>query len=166
MELPILIPVLFGTTVLLFGKKLFWLFVAITGAVTGLELGKVFFVGDATTSGYLFALGLALVGGYLAVYLQRMAFIFVGFIAGGYLSFVISTMSNYPVNPLMAGTIGACVGALLVAMFADRAIILISALVGAVTISNTFLLQPPQSYLAIFLLVALGWMFQTKRKRL
>lgn len=162
MEPSTLIPLLFGASILLLGKKLFWFFVAITGAVTGLELGKVFFVGDSTTSGYLFALGLALIGGYLAIYLQRTAFIFVGFIAGGYLSFVISTMSNYPLDPMTIGAIGACVGALVVANFADRAIILVSSLVGAVTIVNVFEIQPPLSYLSILLLIILGWLCQSK----
>ena len=71
-----------GVAILLFGRKLFWLFVAALGFAVGLEIAAYFMREPPVWMTLLIALGLGLLGALLAIMLQKLAIAVAGFIAG------------------------------------------------------------------------------------
>src|SRR5215470_17532196 len=74
---------LVGLVLLLFGRRLYWLFVAGIGFLTGLELAPRLFPDRPEWVILAAALGLALVGTVLAIVAQKVIIGLVGFLAGG-----------------------------------------------------------------------------------
>ncbi len=77
------IGILVGLPLLLFGRRLYWLFVAGIGFLTGVELAPRLLPGRPEWVILVAALGLALVGTVLAIVAQKFIIALVGFLAGG-----------------------------------------------------------------------------------
>src|SRR6184192_2433600 len=77
-----IISVIIGVAILLFGRKLFWLFVAALGFAVGLEIAAYFMSEPAQWMKLLVALGCGVIGALLAILLQKLAIAIAGFIAG------------------------------------------------------------------------------------
>ena len=84
MTLSPLINFIIGLAVLLFGRHLFWLFVAVAGFVLGVMIAPQLLPGQPDWLILLVALVLGLVGLLLAVVVQQIAIALAGFIFGGY----------------------------------------------------------------------------------
>src|ERR1041385_6355086 len=80
-SLPI-ISVLVGLALLLFGRRLFWLFVAALGFAIGLQLAPYLSQNPPLWLSLLLSLGLGLLGALLAVVLQKLAIAIAGFLVG------------------------------------------------------------------------------------
>src|ERR1041385_9171955 len=80
-SLPI-ISVLVGLALLLFGRRLFWLFVAALGFAIGLQLAPYLSQNPPLWLSLLLSLGLGLLGALLAVVLQKLAIAIAGFLGG------------------------------------------------------------------------------------
>src|SRR5437588_12484980 len=78
-----IISVIIGVAILLFGRKLFWLFVAALGFAVGLEIPAYFMREPPQWMTLLVALGAGVIGALLAILLQKLAIAIAGFIAGG-----------------------------------------------------------------------------------
>jgi len=85
MELP---GIVLGLVLLVFGQKLFWLFVSIVGFLFGMGFAGLVFPDQAQWVPILFALGAGFLGALLAVVAQRVAFAFAGFYGGFYLALI------------------------------------------------------------------------------
>ena len=81
-----IISVIVGAAILLFGRKLFWLFVAALGFAVGLEIAAYFMHEPPVWMTLVIALGLGVLGALLAILLQKLAIAVAGFIAGGRLA--------------------------------------------------------------------------------
>ncbi|MEO5718528.1 MAG: hypothetical protein ABIR29_08155, partial [Chthoniobacterales bacterium] len=81
-SLPI-ISVVVGIALLLFGRKLFWLFVAALGFAIGLQLAPYLSQHPPLWLSLLLSLGLGLLGALLALLLQKLAIGIAGFLVGG-----------------------------------------------------------------------------------
>src|SRR5437899_13002825 len=77
------IGLLVGLVLLVYGRRLYWLFVAGIGFLTGLALGPRLLVGQPEGMILLVALILALIGALLAVVAQKFVVGLIGFLAGG-----------------------------------------------------------------------------------
>src|SRR6185436_7830479 len=77
------ISVLLGAALLLFGRKLFWLFVAALGFAIGLQLAPHLSQNPPLWLSLFLSLGLGLAGILLALLLQKLAMALGGFLAGG-----------------------------------------------------------------------------------
>lgn len=75
------IPV--GLLLLLFGRRLYWVFVAGIGFLTGVEVTPRLLPGQPEWMILVAALGLALVGAVLAIVAQTLVVALFGFLAGG-----------------------------------------------------------------------------------
>ena len=154
-KLPVLIlHLLIGITVLFFGRRLFWLFVACTGFMVGVGFSEILIPQYPQWIQLIVAAGVGVAGAVLAVLAQRIAFILAGALAGVYLVFIIVDFSGYGYMPpgffLVAGILGAVAGF----VFIDWAIIGFSALVGAGIVVNAFHL-PADMRLLLFILLSL-----------
>src|SRR5256885_2594929 len=91
MNLPVpIISVLVGAAILLFGRKLFWLFVAALGFAVGLEIAAYFMREPSQWMTLLVALGAGVLGALLAILLQKLAIAIAGFIAGGRIAWALA----------------------------------------------------------------------------
>lgn len=151
-----LVFLVLGLLLLLLGRRLFWLFVAVAGFVVGVQAAPYILPHQSE----LFLLGIALVlgviGALLAIFLQKVAIALGGFVAGGYIAMVLAA-------PLLGGAgirypgawlcflIGGIIGALLLFAFFNWALIFLSSMHGAHLILRD--LPVPRHYSTILYLV-------------
>jgi MFS family permease len=157
-----LLNIFIGAALLLFGRRLFWLFVACVGFVVGAKLAT-----DALGHQQpewlilLIALGVGLLGAIVSMFLQRVAVGIAGFFAGGYLLSTLALGMKYQGYDWIAFVFGGVLGAILTVVLLDPALIVLSALVGATTISQSFSLQPSTSTILFVVLLIFGIAVQT-----
>jgi hypothetical protein len=149
---------LFGFIVLLFGRKLFWVFVGVMGFLVGFDLARLYLIEHTPALIYVVAIVFGILGILVALFLQRIAFGIAGFLAGGY---AITTLFirfgwQYVASYELVFLTGGIVGALAVILLTDWGLIILSSLVGAVTISNTLLPDPRWTMLMVIALTAIG----------
>src|SRR3954447_9657648 len=127
-----LIGALIGAIVLLFGRKLFWLCIAAVGFAAGVELAPYIATQPSTLLALTFALVLGFVGALLAIFLQKVAVAVAGFLAGGKLANILGTafLAAYAGHSAIIFIIGGIIGALLLLMLFDWALIVISSVTG------------------------------------
>ena len=150
-----IISVVVGAAILLFGRKLFWLFVAALGFAVGLEIAAYFMKEPPQWLTLVVALGCGLIGALLAILLQKIAVAVAGFIAGGRIAWALAAAffvdhAHYRgITFLVGGILGAC---LLLALF-DWVLILLSSIEGAHLISSGITL-PEKGMMILFIALA------------
>lgn len=151
---PAFVTVLLGIVVLLFGRKLYWAFIAIAGFLIGMELANEYLADKDQWIRIAASIGAGVLGAIIGMFLQRLAFAIGGFFAGAYFAFRIFEHFHPNGDPHIWMIIGAVVGAIVAALVMDWAIIFISALVGAAAILSPFPNLEPQMANVLFLLLA------------
>ena len=167
------LPVVLGALLLFFGRRLFWLCLAVLGFF--FTFGLVSELTDQTSQSLAFflALGLGVVGALLAVFLQKIAIGVAGFLFGGAATLFLIDFFALPVGPLewVLVLVGAVVSAFLAFKIFTAALVVLSSLVGAALISQAIGLSPAAAgvfflVLAIVGIVAqLGSKARTKRRK-
>ncbi len=145
-----------GAVLLLTGRRLFWLFVAITGFFVGAEVAGDLFANQSQWIVWILALGAGIIGAVLAMLLQRVAFAVAGFYAGGYLVITLVQSFGWGMPDVAVSLAGGVIGAVLAALVMDWAIIVLSSLVGSGLIVAAFGLQSVRGVLLGAALVAVG----------
>ena len=129
-----------GLLLLAAGRKLYWLFVALVGFAAGFVLAGMFIKTDADWIKWLIAIGIGILGGILAVGLQKVAVGAAGFIAGGYGLVYFLEMVGVKIGdvtwPFFIA--GGVIGAVLVLAVFEFALILLSSVAGSTMISQSF----------------------------
>lgn len=133
-----------GAAVLLLGRKLFWLFVAVVGFGVAMTMAPQLVPDQPQWVVLAVAVVAGIVGAILAILLQRIAVAVAGFVAGGYLFMWVLSVSNVDLGGYQGLTwavfiVGGIVGALLVGVIFDMALIVLSSGVGAGLIANTMM---------------------------
>jgi hypothetical protein len=141
--------VLIGVVVLFFGRKLFWLCVAAIGFAAGVELAPRLVHEPSALLSLTIALFLGVIGALLALFLQKIAVAVLGFLAGGKLAGAIAAafFVHYAQHSTIIFVIGGIIGAILLLVLFDWALIVVSAFIGAHLIQSVITL--PQSGLTI-----------------
>src|ERR1700716_351772 len=161
------IGALIGAVILLFGRKLFWLCVAAVGFATGFEIAPQLIHEPSTIVLLAFAIGFGFIGALLALFLQKIAIAIAGFLAGGKLAvalavaFLVHSEQYYWITFLIGGIIGAI---LLLVLF-DWALIALSSVVGAYLILGAIALPPSGASILFIALVAVGVIVQATSMR-
>jgi Domain of unknown function (DUF4203) len=165
-SIPIVSAVI-GAVVLLFGRKLFWLCVAAVGFAAGFEIAPQLIHEPSTLVMLIFAIGLGFIGALLALFLQKIAIAIAGFLAGGKLAVAIA--AAFLVHPAqyfwLSFLIGGVVGALLLIVLFDWALIALSSVVGAYLILSAFSLPASGTSILFIALVAIGVFVQITSMR-
>ncbi|NJN94203.1 MAG: DUF4203 domain-containing protein [Anaerolineales bacterium] len=164
MTLSLLVNFIIGLAVLLFGRHLFWLFVAAAGFVFGVMVAPQLLPGQPDWLILLFGLVLGVVGALLALVLQQLAIALAGFIFGGYALLSLLQAVGVGVSPWewLVFIVGGIIGAALVLSLFDPALIGLSALVGAslvveaVRLSGMVALTPPLDLVLWVILFVVG----------
>ena len=156
-----LLNIVLGGSLVLGGRKVFWLLLGTIGFVTGVEVSTRFMhrselatVGAAIALGVVFAL--------LAIFLESVAIGLTGFLGGGYvaLSLVNLLAMQGRTVELGAFVVGGVLGLLLIVALLDWALISISSLAGAAMVVGVSGLQPGVRATAFMGLVLLGVIIQ------
>ena len=156
------IGVIVGVAILLFGRKLFWLFVAALGFAVGIEIAAYFMREPPLWMTLLIALGLGLLGALLAFMLQKLAIAIAGFVAGGrFASAVLAAFFvDYPHYRGITFVIGGILGALLLLALFDWVLIVLSSVEGAHLIGNGIVLPQAGAVVLFCALVVVGVVVQ------
>ena len=154
--------IILGLILLVFGLKLFWLFVAIAGFLFGMQFGYLIFPNQPHWIVFLVGLGAGFLGAFLAVLAQRVAFALAGFYGGSYLALILAQSFGAGDSSIVLFIVAGVIGAVIAALIMDWAIIVLSSLVGAGAIVGA--LAPGQSIrVIVFLaLVAAGIFVQAR----
>ena len=156
--------ILAGISLLLFGRKLFWLFVGLIGFVSGIHIATRFFPGQPEWMVLAIALMAGVLGVLLALFLQWLAIGVAGFLAGGYI--VVRLL--HVTGPATGGMywvlflIGGIIGLILMIVLFHWALIIFSSLVGASLITESIPLAHSGALILFFLLAIAGIVVQSR----
>lgn len=170
-SLPVpIISLLIGIALLLFGRRLFWLFVAAIGFAIGLQLAPYLMQNPPPWLSLAISLALGLLGALLAFLLQKLAIGIAGFLVGGRVAvaMVAAFMANHAQYYGITFVIGGIIGALLLLALFDWALIIFSSIEGARLVADAVHLPSTGTtilvvVLAIFGIIVQAMMFRGRR---
>jgi hypothetical protein len=154
--------IILGLIMLVFGRKLFWLFVAVVGFLVGMEFVDLLLVNQSIWIKLAGGLGAGLIGALLAIFVQRVAFVLAGFFAGAYFALLLAHPLGVASASLLLAVACGVVGAIVAALLMDWAIIVLSCLVGAGAIVSRLGLRDANSAIVFLVLVIIGILVQAK----
>src|SRR5574340_838086 len=114
--------VVVGLILVLFGRKLYWLFVAAAGFVVGMSLSKQWLAGTDDFTASMIGLGVGLACAVLAIFLRRLAIGIAGFFAGGHIAFQLAAGLGYESSAWIVFLLGGIIGAILILVVFDWAL--------------------------------------------
>ena len=162
-----IVGALIGAVILFFGRKLFWLCVAAVGFAAGVEIAPHLVQEPPPLLALTVALVLGLIGALLALFLQKIAIAVLGFLAGGKLAGAIAAafFVQYAEHSTIIFVIGGIIGAVLLLVLFDWALMVVSSLVGAHLIQSSIVLPPSGSTIVFIGLAVLGVLVQATSLR-
>ena len=163
MNLPVpIVSALIGVIILFFGRRLFWLCVAAVGFAAGVELAPQLIHEPSPLLALSLALLLGLIGALLAIFLQKIAIAIAGFLAGGKLGVAIASafFVQHAEYYWLTFLVGGVVGALLLLLLFDWALIVLSSVVGAHLIQTAVVLPAAGNAILFVVLVLIGVVVQ------
>jgi Domain of unknown function (DUF4203) len=164
-----IVGALIGAVILFFGRKLFWLCVAAIGFAAGVELAPHLVHEPSALLSLTIAILLGIVGALLAVFLQKIAIGVLGFLAGGKLAGAIAAafFVHYAQHSTIIFVIGGIIGAVLLLVLFDWALIVVSSLIGAhLIVYQSAIVLPQSGSIIVFIgLAVLGVLVQVASLR-
>ena len=162
------LEVILGSSLLMVGRRLFWLLLGAIGFAIGVETARRLVHGtDLLTLAA--AIGLGILFALLAVFLESIAIGLAGFVGGGYALVTLSAIIGLQgrTADITAFVIGGIIGVALVILLFDWALISISSLAGAAMVVAGLGLGPRLQrpvYLGLLLLGVLVQGFTLRRQ--
>jgi hypothetical protein len=156
--------ILVGAILLLFGRRLFWLFVGCIGFIVGFDFASHVLQGRVEWPILVIALGAGLVGVIASIFLQRLVVGIAGFLAGGYFLSNVGLMvlhAHQQAVQWIAYSFGGILGAMLTLVLLDPALIILSSAAGATAISENAPLTESNKGILFVALLILGIVVQT-----
>lgn len=131
----LLVHAIIGLLLLLFGRRLFWFFVAAAGFVFGLFLAQEYLAVESPWLALAIALGAGLAGALLSFLLQKVAVAAAGFASGAYLGSLLANALGFEYLAWIGLVIGGVLGAVVLLLVFEWALIVLSSLLGAALVS-------------------------------
>ncbi len=157
------IYIVLGIMLLMFGRKLFWLFSGAIAFVFGVEFIPLFLHGQSQNVIWIIALVLSIVAIVFAFLMQKIGLGVAGFMAGGYVA--ISLVNELRINiswlPWLLFAVGGVVGVVLTLVLFDWAIVFLSSLSGAFLILQVTGFSLHLTKILFISLIAMGIAMQT-----
>ena len=128
--------------ILLFlGRELNFLFAAAMAGLIGLRLTPLLPPQWPGWSDYAFIGALAILAAAITLINERVGYFLSGFLAGGY--FLVEYYEPGVLTlPLLPFIVGAVIGSLIIGIFTEWALMIVSCLIGAYYVTNLFTLSP------------------------
>lgn len=160
MHLTTIVLAVSGVALLVFGWRLFWLFVGVVGFVAGLQAAQSVFGPQPFWVLWTAGLVFGIIGAVLALFFQKLAVGVGGFVAGSIVALHLTLMMGYHPGALVA-LIGGGVGAVVLYLLFDWALIVLSSVAGAAVIVEALGRHAPYAPALSAVLVAVGIIFQS-----
>jgi len=158
------INILIGLILLFAGRRLFWLFVACVGFASGYHYAQQIWVIHSPILVLVLAIGVGAVGAVIAILFQKAAIVIAGFAAGGYI--VLMLFGQFGGLPSQMAwlpyIVGGVIGAIVLFLVFDWALIVLSTLTGATLIVQMAAFRPWIEIALFLALVVTGMAFQAK----
>ena len=148
---------------LVLGRKLFWLGVAVLGFFLGMAVAEALLVDQPPWARLLMGLGAGLLGGLLAILAQRVAF--AGFYSGAYLALSAAVALGFGGHRTLWVVAGGVIGAVLATWIMNWAIIALTSLVGASAIVGAASMGQTTGALIFVGLTVVGMVVQARLMR-
>jgi hypothetical protein len=147
-----------GITLLTMGRRLYWLFLGGAGFIFGFDIAGRLIHGLSHGAVLFIALLAGIAGAILAVFIQKLAVVAGGFIAGGYLLPILleglgTGFSHYH---WLLVLIGGIIGSFFMSVLFGWALIILSTILGSYFILQTLRFGPEISKLIFIILLILG----------
>lgn len=128
-----LLTAIAGILILLLGRRLFWLFVGVLGFLWGMNLATQYLAGQPDWTIIVIGLLAGLIGALLAIVFQRIGVAIGGFFAGSYLANYLMVLLGVDLGQFQAivAILAGILGAIILFLLFDWALIVISSLIGA-----------------------------------
>jgi Domain of unknown function (DUF4203) len=156
--------ILAGVSVLLLGRRIFWLFVGVVGFALGFDSAHLILSKTPELVALFIALLAGVVGAALAYFVQEALIVVVGFLAGAYVGTMMLAVLMPSAGYLfaLAGAGGGVVGAVVVSAMFDWALIVLSSLIGAHLIVDTIHASPSTKALSFAAVAVTGILIQSR----
>lgn len=153
-----------GAALAALGRSLFWLFVAAMGFALGLQLSTRLLAGSPQWLQLIIAIGAGSIGAIAAVLLQRVGIGLAGFLAGAFIGHgLLDLLSiNGAAWTWIVYLAGGIVGAVLMSVVFDWALVVLSSFAGGVFVVRGIGLELPWSGVAFFLVLVGGIVLQSR----
>ncbi len=165
-----LVRIIIGLGILTMGRQLFWLFVGGVGFIFGINLATQILEGRPDETILIFALIAGVISGLFALVLQRIAVTIAGFLGGAVIGVSLLDLLNVETgSTLVPFLLGGIIGAILVSVLFDWALIILSSFTGGTIIIDSIgeyveLNQALMIIMLVFLLTS-GIAIQTRMMR-
>jgi len=158
------IYVVIGILLLVGGRKFFWFFVGAIGFITGFTLAEHVLGIESLIMSLSVGIIIGVIGVVIALFLQGFAIFVAGFLAGSYIAYMIVTSLGLVSQEMfwISYIGGGIVGAILLFLLFDWALILLSSAAGGSIITDAFTLEPMMETAIAIVLALLGIFFQAK----
>jgi len=156
--------ILIGAALLLFGRRLFWLFVGGVGFIFGFDIAAQMLPGRPEWLVLAVALGVGLLGAIFSIFFQRVVVGIAGFFAGAYFLSALAVTAlhnNQPIVYWSAFVLGGIIAAILTMALLDPALIILSSLAGATAISQHVPLEESARGILFLVLLLVGIIVQS-----
>jgi uncharacterized membrane protein YjjB (DUF3815 family) len=153
-----------GGLLLLFGRRLFWLFVGVVGFVVAYRLAGAYLGGEG--AGWVAAIAVGALGAVAAVLMQKLAVAVAGLAAGAVGFFWLSEQLGWApgLATLVGALVAGLVGAALLRWLFELGLVALSVLVGAALIVEGLGLEEPRG-VAFLVLAVVGALLQLAGRR-
>ena len=153
-----------GGLLLVFGRRLFWLFVGVVGFVVAYRLAGAY-LGSAG-AGWIAAIAAGVLGAVAAVLVQKLAVTIAGFAAGAVGFVWILEMIGWSpgILTLVGALVAGLIGAALVRWLFELGLVALSALVGAALVVEGLGIEEPRGVVFVILAVV-GALLQLAGRR-
>lgn len=158
------IYILLGIGLLVFGRKLFWLFVGAVGFVAGVNLVTLGWHGPEAVA-IIVGILAGLIFAALAIFFKSITIGLTGFLGGGALLLMVAGWLGVDsaLPSFIIYIVGGILGIILVSMMFDWAVILISSIVGANIIIRSVDMGGPLGWLGLIALIVVGIAIQARQ---
>ena len=158
------INILIGLVLLIAGRRLFWLFVACVGFASGYHYAQQVWAIHSPILVLILAIAVGAVGAIIAILFQKAAIVIAGFAAGGYIVLtLLDQFAGFPAQMIWLPYIfGGVVGAIVLFLVFDWALVFLSTLTGATLIVQMVAFNPWVKITLFLALVIVGTTFQAK----